>query len=265
MNPRLRNLLPRCSLVLAILAASGGARAGLPSSRSGASGHSAPPWPELALRLTGESEAERKRAIQALRTLPGLEAELRKELPLAEPSTRRFLALDVIAILGLRNLLPELLAASAHDDTGYSYHAINALLDEDSRAQATRIYRERLAERRTSAASKVALLDTLARLAAPLEERLLERLLLEDSSHEVRSAALSYLRHFAVRLRQPDGLVLLEKLLEDTQPYQLRLQALYLFSELPPSIRRARARLLKACAGDPHPEVRAFCAKAGAP
>jgi hypothetical protein len=211
-------------------------------------------WSVHARRFTGESASVRAQAIRKLRNFPGLEAELKKALGTRE----RFLALDVITTLKVSSLLPHLLKSSLTDDSGSTYHAINALITPGELPRIRKLYYQRLRQAEASPASKVVLLDTLGRMGVLLQENE-ARALLEDPWPEVRQAALLYLRQMVVKLRRPEYLALIRDALE-AETFQLRAQAVFLIGELPGRERaQLRSALLRRCGSDSHAVVREAC------
>lgn len=220
-----------------------------------ASPASPPAWVRHARRLTGESDAVRSCAIQELKADPKLAEALRA----AFATQHRFLALDVIGALKLRSFLPELLKGAEKDESGFFYHCINQISQPADYPEMVRVYKDRLLSRATSIASRVALLDSLSRLNAPLEEGELKDLL-TDEAYEVRSAALYYIRHALLRRRSKEYVPLIKKALGDPT-YQLRVQALYLISDLPLRLRRNVLPSLSTCESDPSPPTQELCLK----
>ena len=160
------------------------------------SAHAADPdWTKLARRLTGEGEGVRAQTIAKLRKVPELEAALKQALSADRP----FLALDVIVALNLRTLWSEVIHASEKDRSGFSYLALDALVDDPHEPGLAKLYKERLVSKDTSAASKVVILDSLLRMSERLAPENLAPLLLDDPSPEVKSAALYYARSFLIR------------------------------------------------------------------
>jgi hypothetical protein len=220
-------------------------------------------WSDHARRFTGESDLVKEEVIQKIRETPDLENTLRKVISGQSPAhsnEKKFLALDTIAALKLYSLLPDLTKLSEHDESGYFYHAMNALFTTENRRKLIELYRGRLFQENTSPASKMALLDTLARLQSSLTEDQLKALL-SDPHFEVQSAALSYIRHWVIKLGQSDYLPLVQATLQKKIPFQLKFQALYFVSELSPRYRRSTQTLLRHCKDDLNPEVRALCLK----
>ncbi len=218
-------------------------------------------WREDARRFTGESAAVREAAIARLRKREHLAAELEKAMATRD----RFLAFDVVTALRVRELLPFLLRYSAQDRSGYSYHVINSLLEPGEVADTLRLYRDRLADSRTSLAAKVTLIDSLARTREPLEDSRVRRLLRDDAP-EIRSAALEYVRGRILDHRQFDFLSPILISLGDTR-IPLRIQALYLVDELPaeahlrvPELRVSSAAL---CREDSRLAKEPICRKGG--
>jgi hypothetical protein len=191
-------------------------------------------WSWLAGRLTGVSEEDRRGAIEQLRALPRLSDSL--SAALAGP--RRFLALEVISSLGLRDFLPALLTLSEHDRSGATLLTLNTLLDGHNVEGVARAYRDRLTRdggRPRSATAAVIMLDTLGRLGVTLPDSTV-RAFLESPSFELRSAALSYARYQILQFHAPRFLFAVETALR-SHPYQLRLQADFLIADLPPGLR----------------------------
>ena len=90
---------------------------------------------------------------------------------------------------------------SGKDCTGYFCHALNALVTPTNRAEIAALYRaQRRARAIASMPAKLALIDTLARLQAPLSEGELA-VLLADPSYEVRESAIAYVRRLCARAR----------------------------------------------------------------
>lgn len=214
-------------------------------------------WTDHARRFTGESDRVRENAIQALRKDKKLADKLKK----AFGSTDHFLALDVIAVLRLRSLVPYLMQVSEKDRTGYSYHALNAILIEKEIPKITELYKQRLMSPHASPAARMALLDSLSRLQAELDIPTLEKFL-KDESPEVRSSTLYFVRNALLRHQRKSYLPLFAISLGD-EAFQMRLQALHALSEMPLYLRVADhvdlIEPLKKCLKDPVPQVKAFC------
>ncbi len=217
-----------------------------------------PSWTESARRFTGESEEVRKKAIQNLKKIPDLKSDLKKALG----SPDHFLALDVISVLRLRDLLWELLTYSEKDKTGYSYHVINSLIEKKDEETVSVLYLERLDADKTSPAAKIAILDALGRMGVALGDERVKRLL-KDETPEIRAATLSLIRSELVLKNVQRNLPVLETTIGDPA-FQIRIQTLYLVSELPPSFRRANLTRVNAvfdhCDKDPNSQVKALCA-----
>jgi hypothetical protein len=212
-------------------------------------------WTDHARRLTGESRAVRKNAITALKSEPQLERELKEALS----DKDRFLAFDVIVALELRAMVPTLLKNAANDESGYTYHVLNSLASARDRAQILDAYVTNL--RTASPAGKVAILDALSRTSRALPDATVDALF-ENEMPEVRSAVLSYVRNGVLTHgRREDARRVFSALLDPA--YQVRLQALYLVSELPAPLRPKRIvrAALERCQSDPFEAVRAYCQK----
>jgi len=220
-------------------------------------------WSQHALRLTGESDEVRTQSLQQLRKIPELEKILRGELG----GPNRYLALDVIAALPLPKMFDDVLRAAERDETGFFYNALNSLVTMKNRRRIATVYAERATTDRTPPPARIVLLDTLTRLGVLLPAAQL-RPLLTQTSFEVRSATLAYARHFLLHARPKDYLPLVLQA-AGNGPYQIRIQALSLLSELARAARpgspemqvSARlAPLLLACQRDGQPEIQKFCA-----
>jgi hypothetical protein len=240
-------ILSRAALLFALLSA---------GSAFGAS------WSDYARRFTGENDRVRENAIERLRKDPELKTELKKALG----TTNHFLALDVISVLGLKEMMPDLLAFAEKDKTGYSYHVISSLIDAKDLDRVGQIYLDRLDSRKTAPAAKMAMLDAAARMEITLGPERTARLL-KDDAPEVRSSVLSLFRTELLRRNYQRGLTVLETTIADPA-FQVRMQTLFLVSELPARLRRANLSLiegvLEKCKRDPVPQVRAMCASVSA-
>jgi hypothetical protein len=214
-------------------------------------------WYDYARRFTGENEEIRAKSIAALRKDPNLKTELKKALGTAN----HFLALDVISVLGLKAMMPDLLTFAARDKTGYSYHVINSLIDPKDNDRVGQIYLDRLDSDKTSAAAKMAMLDAAARMEITLGPERTARLL-KDESPEVRSSVLSLFRTELLRRNYQRGLNVLETTIQDST-FQVRIQTLFLISELPEKIRLVNLSLISGvldrCKNDPMIQVKSLC------
>src|SRR5579885_2053324 len=99
---------------------------------------SLPDWAKAARRLTGSGDAGRAAAIRKLEAMPGIEDRLRAALD----GDERFLALDAIVALKLEPLYGDVLRVSAHDRSGFSYLALDALAPPERMAELAQVYRE---------------------------------------------------------------------------------------------------------------------------
>ena len=215
-------------------------------------------WPQLAERMTGESDQVRERCLSELKAMPHLDQLLKAELrePTQPSRTHMYLALDIIAALKLRELLPDLIELSESEPSGYLYQTINTLVTPQNRAAITELYRQRLSGARTQPAARMALIDTLARFGAAIEASELEQLL-RDSSVDVRQAALSYARTFLIRGLQPNYLPLVREQLK-RGTFLLRVQAVFLLRDLQHG-RLPLGNWRETCRGDASDAVRALC------
>ena len=213
-------------------------------------------WSTEAVRLTGESNPVREQAIKRLKKVPHLKRLLRHEIHgdhLAQ-------ALDVIATLEVRDLLPDLIQLGVSDKTGSVYSAINSLLNEKNLASVLQIYRKRLLcepNCQASPAAQVVILDTLARAGIDLSAAELTALF-KSSQYEVRSAVLEYVRS-AILMHGKIELFPLVQTALLAKPWQIRLQSWYLVSELPPPI-KTKLKISKSnCTQEQNLETRSAC------
>ncbi len=206
-----------------------------------------PAWVTHARRLSGETDSVRNHSIRTLKTTPQLETILREALT----SPRRYLALDVISTLKLKNLAPDLIKLSEHDETGTYYLALNSLIHASDENQFKELYAKRLLSGESPAVARMILLDTLSRMQFRLTPRQLRELLIKDDSPEVRSSALSYLRDTLLKPAYDDFIPLLRELLElkKISP-QLKMQTLFLASEISPELFQQIRDIRAPC---PHP------------
>lgn len=212
-------------------------------------------WLRHAERLTGESEAVRERAIRHLKKMRGLEGQL--TIALTGPD--RFLAVDVIATLKLKDLLPLLIDLSKIDDTGTTYLAMNALMDEKNAPLLTKLYRDRLlSEPPPALVARMVILDTFGRIGYQLPAEELNRIY-SSGLYEMQSAVVAYARS---RLRAGVGVESHSEFLKAAlhSPYQqLRLQALFALMDLPEAQLSQWREPLSGCLGDSEEKVREIC------
>lgn len=223
---------------------------------------SADSWTDYARKLIGETDAVTRNSKAELRKDKNLPDKLRKSLG----SKDHFLALDVMASLNMKEMVPTLLDFAARDRTGYSYHALNTLIEKKDYDRVGSIYRERLKKSKTSLASKMAMIDTLGRIGTDIDPDLVNRLILDDAP-EVRSSAIYYLRTAILRRRRQELYPFLKTAIADST-FQNRLQTLYLVSEIPPTERATREEFFTSffslCEKDPYAQVKALCAELAA-
>ena len=213
-------------------------------------------WEKLALRLNGASLDDQKIARVKLTQIPHLKDLLANELK----GENRFLALDVISSLHIKTLLPNVIEGSVTDSTGFFYNAINALHDPSHAKMIGDLYIERLGLVNSvsiSPTAQVIMLDTIGRLGRGLNEETLWSFI-RSPSFEVRSAALYYIRSRTVKRKLEPLFPMIEELLRG-KPYQLRIQSIFLLSELKRSYRDTVNTLLQKCLNDPQSEVRTLC------
>jgi hypothetical protein len=214
-------------------------------------------WFDYARQFTGESDRIREKAIESLKKDPNLKTELKRALG----TRNHFLALDVISVLDLKSMMPELLAFAVKDKTGYSYHVLNSLIEPKDFDRIGQVYLDRLDRENTAPAAKMAMLDAAARMEITLGPERTARLL-KDDAPEVRASVLSLFRTELLKRNYQRGLNVLETTIQDPA-FQVRIQTLFLISELPAKVRLANLSLIEGvlghCQNDPMPQVRALC------
>lgn len=220
------------------------------------------PWIDLAKRFSAESSDVHNQSIQKLRALPDLNRQLRAILQAATDgtsllSTPTFLAFDVISTLKLGELLPDLLQFSETDRSGFSYHAINALITPDNRRQIIERYRARLANSATSPAARMALLDTLGRLQTSVDSQVVEQLA-QDPAEGTRSALVNYLRSFLLRGEESGSLKIIRRMAEEGS-LPLQIQVIYLLSELTPQTRLSQMNWVRDLCGRSSAGLESVC------
>lgn len=209
-------------------------------------------WWEHGLRLTGESEAVRRRALYRLKKIP----ELDKQLTEALKGERQAIALDVIVALHRVSFLPQLKQLAGKDPTGVALLALIHFIEPENVPKMVPWLRAFLQTGPQAPVSQI-LLDTLGRLGAllPVDE-VLSRL--KGSSYETADGVVNYARLMVLNHRKPEYLKLIAPLM-DHPAYQIRLRTVFFIQELPPEWRQRVAHLLKSCQGDSHFEVRSKC------
>jgi hypothetical protein len=163
-----------------------------PPSQAGAS------WETSAIRLSGESARVAREAIKRLQKIPKLEDQLKSALQ-KKNSTETFLALDVISTLKLNALLPEVILAAKHDQSGFFYLTLNTFMAGSSQNELIALYQNRLNDEHSSPPVKMVVLDTFARMNLKIEPRDLKKILNDRTDPDSRSAALYYLRSFLLK------------------------------------------------------------------
>jgi len=218
-------------------------------------------WTHDAVRLTGESDFVRATALQNLRRIPDLSNVLLREVR----GPRQALALDAITALKIHSLLPNLLQLAERDDSGQLCLTIDSLVTEKTLSLVAKIYRERLFCKdhcQAAEPARLVMLEALGRMGEELPTQLLSKVFAQ-SSYEVKSAVLRYIRGRLVVAPAADRIKTTERYLPivlaalNTQPYQIRLQSIYLVREF--NLESRALSLSFICSTDPRPEIRAFC------
>ena len=215
-------------------------------------------WIAHARNLSGASDGVRNHSIEALRTTRNIEAILRDAL--SGPS--RFLAMDVISTLKLKNLIPDLVKLSENDPTGTYYLTLNSLITSFNEKEYKELYAKRLLSGSAQPAARMILLDTLLRMQFRLSPKQLSEFLFHDPSPEVRESALYYLHATLLAPRYDDFVPLLREVLEEKKSSrQRRIQALFTVSELSPELFQGVQSVVSPCP-QPEPEdLKAVCSR----
>lgn len=221
--------------------------------------HATLTWEQLA-RHVGHSENTRTAALRELRKFKNLNQTLMSALT----SNKRALALDVISAMKIDALVPELLERVSADEDGFLVLTLNSLLSEENRSFILGSYVSLIgsgANTGATPAALVAVLEPLGRLGIVLPRNSVANLM-EHSFPEVRIAALHYARQMATVHRRHDYSSLAMRALR-SQPFQLRLKAIYMIEELK---ERPEARihfdvlgLVNACEKERAPAVKSRC------
>ncbi len=213
-------------------------------------------WTNFAVRLTGESDQVRLNSIRKLKSIPQLHTILEKALS----GPDKYLAMDVISALKLKEFLPALIQHSTIDENGAFHLAMNTLIDSQNSDDMFQLYSDRLVkEEGLSVIARVVILDTLSRSGILLPENKLRKLMLE-LPFEGQSAVLSHARSGLMK-RHLKGYLEIVQLALASSFFQLRIQALFLIQELSGPLQKSLERQLIPCLSDPQKEVRALCQK----
>ncbi len=219
-------------------------------------------WVKLALNMTGDSDEISQKAIEQLRAIPKIERLLEKAIQ----GPYRGLALDSIAALTLTTLSPILLELAAKDEDGFIYQTLNTLLTPENSKTILETYQKRLIDldspQRPSGPASLAMIDTLTRLKIPLSFKLMESYL----NHEFFETRLMTLRNLQIAIEAGSAefpkkniyLPLLKKAFQG-KPYQLRLNALFIWQGLSPALQDFSSTYLNSCMRDTQMDLRAEC------
>lgn len=178
-------------------------------------------WRRYARKL-GPSELGQQDSVAKVRAIPNLATKLATALE----GPDRYLALEVIVALEMKETLPKLLELARTDENGAFYLSINALLTAKNAKAILNEYRIRLTSANAKSVAfpvKVILLDTLGRTNTLVSEPELKRLM-DDPYPEVRSAVIYYIRLTSRASKKKLYASVLNTALKDAAP-QLRLQA----------------------------------------
>ena len=214
-----------------------------------------------AARRVGQSETAqaREQSLTALRSQKNLNQKLLKALDTSD----RALALDAIAALSLKELVPELLERIVRDQDGFLTLNLSSLMDETNKAQILGGYTDLIGSAQyseLSAGAIVAMLEPLGRLGETLSRDEVLKLS-RHSFPEVRSATLQYLRAMALAHNDRAHDMIARDFLKSGE-FQLRLQAVAFFNELldkrlPPIY--SVSQLRSSCQKEPNKIVRDEC------
>jgi hypothetical protein len=139
----------------------------------------------------GQSDAAQRAAVRELRGRKGLREELERALA----DKDKYLALEVISALGMKEAVPALLPLTDCDENGAIHLTLAALVDPQNVRAIEDAFRKRLegvTATPTSEVVQVILLDTLGRMGTRLDDRLLRSLYRSPNAH-VREAVLYHL------------------------------------------------------------------------
>lgn len=215
------------------------------------------PWPSWAKRLTGESAPTRTMAIVELRKIPTLSAQIIKALD----GPDRPLALDVISALELKSLVPELLKKARQDMDGFLVLTINSLLNSTNRVEIGEVYIQHLTGESApdlAPGAVMAMLEMLGRMKVRLPPATLKNLL-THAFPEVGLSVVQYLRQLGQEEKTRKYRELIGRALQQ-EPYQLRVQALYLIQEW--GAEEEFVEALRSCESDPQILVQTPCRQA---
>lgn len=211
-------------------------------------------WKELTNKAASEGP-ERKQAISELRKIKDLDQQIEKALK----SPDQDIAIHTIVILKLTQFTPQILDLTASDFEGSKYSSLNALIDPQTKSSIATAYRKRLAamDSHKGAGAKIAILQGLQSMQEELPKETLETLL-DDSSYEVRTAAVQYAGAFSADFSKNGYSTVLQKALEK-KPYQLRLTAAAQISSLPTGQIKQQGYRFENCLQDSNMEVKQAC------
>lgn len=248
-----RNQLQVCFILLPLIFLFEGGRLAIGANSPIASRSRQDDWAKHALRLTGESQRVRRRAIESLKQIPALDAILKTALG----TSQRYLALDTIAALQRVSTLSDLFAVASDEKSGAVYLTINTLINEVTLPSIQEHYLKVLSQPDLPAPIPLILLDTLGRMGTKIPKRTLQRFIL-SKNYEAKSGALYYLRYQLLRAQDMNYLPLLESY-QNAEPYQLRIQLQSLLRDLPPSLQEKTKALRAQCQNDRHQAVVSWC------
>ena len=219
-------------------------------------------WTVNARRLTGESDRIAENALKNLRATSDLDILLKGELKNASVTngklnTAHFFAFDVISALHKKQLMPDLIASSKADQTGYAYHAMNTLIDAANGQSLIQIYHDRLTSNKMTIPVQLALLDTLGRVEHKLSLDELKEINAKAST-EMKSGLLNYLREMMILKNHPEYKEFLPPFLKEPS-FEIKMQALFLFDELLKQKKMRFSGDVSTCLVDPNMTIQNFC------
>jgi len=146
------------------------------------------PWVKLAKRM-GRSDTDRRNSVRSLKRIEGLPQMLIAALDGKE----KYLALEVISALSVKEAVPILLPLADRDENGVVHLTLAALIDDKNVRTIEAQFLERLSSvtrKPVSVVVQVILLDTLARLGTPLDAKVLRALSLSPHPYVLESVKL---------------------------------------------------------------------------
>jgi hypothetical protein len=161
--------------------------------------------------------------------------------------------------MALKELVPDLIKQVSKTSDWHVARTLASLSSDADRRVLSPIYLKRLLETKDQATLKVAMLDSLAEWNQALPYATY-KLLIGHPSYEVREAVV---RQFLLTRKLYSQQDMQNRFITAlaTKPYQVRLEAMRAFAEMP-AIEKSKLNLLKAslkCAAEPNEIVKQYC------